>query len=684
MKGELMQRLVLVVAGLVLLAMPIASQSFPGKGDDYTQTMGKVHIYVAPAFRDLLTGYPGFDPQSRRLVSQVLYDPGTQIGRSAPHEDGSTEGRTGTPVGSANTKVADIDLGVMPAEFKGPAGTREIHTELRSLRMGWGGMSVRAGVHAPGRPASYGEIQSKSGASKDPKQDFPARSFFNVYAEVDMPNMGGQSVVTLYNKNPMLLTDDGLTAFPPSTVYRHSSSKAVEILFKDDNPGKWHKDDVLGFLVLAGHGVKVEVNPFNDTLEAFSENPLALYPGPKGTVAAIQDRQVGGGNVLVLDEPNNTVSTLVGPLPGPQTGWYASAMMMGPFNKDLWLMYLDSTSRTAEIHVMDMCGIRAFTKPLPFAPYGFWRSNNNGIYWAMRDAFYADKIFRTDWNAQELTTVFSGNIPHNLVALCEHEDSGNFVAVSSDSPPTGALSLLDLHQNTVVRWIYGFGRLTGCAFHQGFPNSLYAVEGGTPGAGKLYKVDMIRGTVATIIEKGVDEITSITYNLDQTLSLGACHKLHKFDPRTNSIVRTWELGRDRYQVIRSVAQFGNASLTLDTSKGAGPGSRVPINLSFPHPSAMKAPYVLAASEGLRPGINIYGRYLNLRPSPLFMLSALNMLPTIFQNFQGILDSGGGGQAFVNIPNIPALKGFRMYVGGLVLPPRGKPIIVSNCTGFTIQ
>jgi hypothetical protein len=99
---------------------------------------------------------------------------------------------------------------------------------------------------------------------------------------------------------------------------------------------------------------------------------------------------------------------------------------------------------------------------------------------------------------------------------------------------------------------------------------------------------------------------------------------------------------------------------------------------------MKAAYFLAASGGLRPGVPINGQYLNLRPDPMFLLSASNVLPTIFEKFQGYLDTGGGTTAYLNIPNIPALKGNRIYVGGLVIPAHGQAMIVSNCEGLTIR
>ena len=69
-------------------------------------------------------------------------------------------------VGTAGTLVADSDFIVEPAGFQGPPGTQEVHTEVRSLNMtSWQcamipGVAVRAGIDAPGRPISPGEVEA--------------------------------------------------------------------------------------------------------------------------------------------------------------------------------------------------------------------------------------------------------------------------------------------------------------------------------------------------------------------------------------------------------------------------------------------------------------------------------------------------------------------------------------------
>ena len=97
---------------------------------------------------------------------------------------------------------------------------------------------------------------------------------------------------------------------------------------------------------------------------------------------------------------------------------------------------------------------------------------------------------------------------------------------------------------------------------------------------------------------------------------------------------------------------------------------------------MGAYYVLGASLRMRPGININGQYLDLGYSSLLLLSVQNVLPTIFSDFQGFLDTGGQATAHFNIPKIPTLRGLRVFFGGVVIP-NGKNIIVSNCEGLTI-
>ncbi|MBI2924218.1 MAG: hypothetical protein HYY24_00760 [Verrucomicrobia bacterium] len=235
-----------------------ARADFPGLGDDTTTSLGTFRIIVEPAFQPLMAGYPGYDGVSR-LNSPLLFDPATMIGRSDPFTHGSLADTTGTPVGTAGTLVSDSLFTLVPGGFQGPEGTREVHTEVRSLNMTAGPVAVRAGTAAPSQPVSLGEVESKS-ADGVPANDFPAESFFDIFVEVDLPALGGFPGATLYNTTPLLVQNNDLPNFPPKVIYTHGNSSPVPILFKDTNPGEWNAGDQFGVLVLAGHGLSYDIN----------------------------------------------------------------------------------------------------------------------------------------------------------------------------------------------------------------------------------------------------------------------------------------------------------------------------------------------------------------------------------------------------------------------------------------
>jgi hypothetical protein len=116
---------------------------------------------------------------------------------------------------------------------------------------------VRAGTNAPGSPGSYGEVQSLSGASGDPFWDFPAKSFFDVFAAVDLPPGGAiPAAFTVTNTQPLLIQNQNLTTFPPTVIYVHGNSSAVPCAFTADVPAiNAHAGDIFGILLLAGHGI---------------------------------------------------------------------------------------------------------------------------------------------------------------------------------------------------------------------------------------------------------------------------------------------------------------------------------------------------------------------------------------------------------------------------------------------
>ena len=181
-----------------------AFQSYPA-GDDSTTSLGQFQIVVDRAWVDILDaillnsplgqteGLPGvFIYESGVFTSPVLFDGATTIGRSDPFVSGAPQDTAGALAGQApgRTYLKDGQMTVRPGWADATSGLNEVHTFIKSLNLTDSistgmGFSVRAGMQAPTRPVSAGEVEGSS-----PSADFPAKSFFNVFVEVDLPGGG--------------------------------------------------------------------------------------------------------------------------------------------------------------------------------------------------------------------------------------------------------------------------------------------------------------------------------------------------------------------------------------------------------------------------------------------------------------------------------------------------------------
>jgi hypothetical protein len=278
-----------VAVMLVLAAIPACAQQFPALGDDNTSSLGSFKIQVTNQFAGMFAGCPGFN--NPILTSPTMYDPATKVGRSDALLDGSAADTNGVPVGTAGTIVSEGMLSAPPGypcagatgACASGANTREIHTEVRSLKMvnlGGGSPVVRAGVwydnpnmQNPPSKVSPGEVESHSGPNGAPANDLPGSSFFDIFVRVDMPACGGFPGATVYNSVPLIVKNPNLTALPPRVVYLHDTSSVVPILFLNANPGKWNAGDILGYFVLAGHGIgftnsQADINAFNSFMNS--------------------------------------------------------------------------------------------------------------------------------------------------------------------------------------------------------------------------------------------------------------------------------------------------------------------------------------------------------------------------------------------------------------------------------
>jgi len=125
------------------------------------------------------------------------------------------------------------------------------------------------------------------------------------------------------------------------------------------------------------------------------------------------------------------------------------------------------------------------------------------------------------------------------------------------------------------------------------------------------------------------------------------------------------------------------TITLVGTGSGLPGSSITLTLGATPDAGL--PYQMGSSLGNGP-IPIDTRTLGLSPDTLLLLSATNALPTVFQNYAGVLDAKGTAAAKLNIPKIPALKGTRIYTAFVTLRATAPSGIsnISNTFLFTVQ
>jgi hypothetical protein len=274
--------------GFAAIAMSgvLASSAFAGTMDctpigttcnDTTTSLGKFIIAIAPPFQAALVGNPNYNATSHLFTSPLLFDPATIIGRSLPFMDGLGGDIGPALIGAAGGAVPPIlrigDPALVPAGF--PTGNREIHTAVLDLNLVGGGFAVRAGASAQGAPNSLGEVEAIGGT------DFPAKSFFDIFVDVDIPGLG-----TVANTAALLVQadlPDSANPLPPKVIYVHGVTSQVPVIIQGTGP---FAGDTLGNLILAGHGIGytlADQNLFNQQFDAIVAEQL---PEP-GTVALL-------------------------------------------------------------------------------------------------------------------------------------------------------------------------------------------------------------------------------------------------------------------------------------------------------------------------------------------------------------------------------------------------------------
>ena len=379
----------LFLAFCVLLAAIQPGAAIPPQGDDVTPSMGVFRIVVDPLFRPLLSptgpptpfvGYLGFHTSDGRLTSPLLIDKSTIIGRSNPNDRFYPFPQ---PLGAGSWDIIN-GYGDYPALpflwFAAPPPTREVLTEIRTFVLST--VSDPAGQHCtntlvPLVPPNYTMVKAGTFAGVSPRSlgivqenlpngvplpDFPARSFFDIYVEVNLPSIPGTEfsvafpatgVILTNGPQPLIVTNLNLTSFPPSVIYIHGgNTNAVQLRFKYDNAPYWKAGDLFGTLALAGHGTFTNDCTSEDALigavigtatapqpemptEWLRPNTLCPSPGatydslqsdtnPPAGMDAVKFTIPGAGTLYARNFSHGNFPNPINP-PGPGNTWTYSA-----------------------------------------------------------------------------------------------------------------------------------------------------------------------------------------------------------------------------------------------------------------------------------------------------------------------------------------------------------------------
>jgi len=153
--------------------------------------------------------------------------------------------------------------------------------------------------------------------------------------------------------------------------------------------------------------------------------------------------------------------------------------------------------------------------------------------------------------------------------------------------------------------------------------------------------------------------------------------------RSNNIERAYKTGAGTFNIPTAPTsmtalkmQFKFDDISLTPSGSPRPGGKVFLDLMAPGDANL--PYHLGSSLGLGP-IILGSRRINLTPDPLLSLTVENLLPAVFVNYSGVLDTAGKAQASILIPKSAALIGVRFHSAFVTIDPK-EPFGIRSISG----
>jgi len=154
--------------------------------------------------------------------------------------------------------------------------------------------------------------------------------------------------------------------------------------------------------------------------------------------------------------------------------------------------------------------------------------------------------------------------------------------------------------------------------------------------------------------------------------------------RNGVAARIYAFGPGAFSVMTGAMDL--AAIKIRITAGdvvASPPNPAPgggVNLVMDASSDPNLNYVLASSLGLGP-IPIGCKLLNLSPDGLFLVTANNLFPSIFAQYQGTLSATGQATGIVNLPMLPPL-GIQVHSAFVTIGPNGIKTVSSTGT-FTL-
>jgi len=135
--------------------------------------------------------------------------------------------------------------------------------------------------------------------------------------------------------------------------------------------------------------------------------------------------------------------------------------------------------------------------------------------------------------------------------------------------------------------------------------------------------------------------------------------------------------------ISGIEVYGSRVLTCFGQ--SGPNQIIRVDVHSSNPRAAGATMQVACSFGRRPGIRMAnGEWIHLNVlDNLFLISAQNLVPSIFRYFNKKLTAFGSGRALIQLPvGLPFGHGITVFVAAVIYDNKGV-IQVSNTHWFEL-